>query len=221
MIRIIIADDHTLVRQGIRSLIERHHNIEVISETSDGLETLEKLKMTHPDILIMDISMPHLTGIQVLEHIQNDGLNTRVIILSMYSNELLIRRALKFGAKAYLLKNALKEELIQAILAVYQRSDYTNSLISNLQIDLPNQKQNDISDQLDLLTTREKEILKLIAEGNTNASIARLLHLSIKTIEKHRSNLLNKLKVQDTAALIRLAIKSHLVFIDDVHSNPE
>jgi DNA-binding NarL/FixJ family response regulator len=217
MIRVMIADDHNLVRQGIRALLEKGGGIEVVGETQDGIETLENIIKKRPDVLVMDISMPNLSGIQVLERVKTERIDLNVVILSMYSDDQLIRQAMKLGAKAYLLKNSLKEELISAIQAAHKREIFCNSLVSSILEEPVKLKQSEGFQPLDLLTTREKEVLKLIAEGNTNAATAGILHLSIKTVEKHRSNLLEKLKVQDTASLIRLAIKYHLIFIDESH----
>jgi DNA-binding NarL/FixJ family response regulator len=215
MIRVMIADDHNLVRQGIRALIEKQAAFEVVAETEDGAETIEVLNKKEPDVLIMDISMPRLTGVQVLERMHLEHIKTQVVILSMYSDEQLISQAIKLGAKAYLLKNSLKEELVQAIFAANRQEYYINQVVSNVLLDHLIQKQPEVTNPLELLTSREKEVLKLIAEGYTNTAMAGLMQISIKTVEKHRANLLIKTKAQDTAALIRLAIKYHLVFLDE------
>ncbi len=215
MIRIMIADDHNLVRQGIRALIERECNFEVVGETADGLATLTMVNKKNPDVLILDIAMPLLTGIQVLERMKVERCKTRVLILSMYSDETIIRQTLKLGAKGYLLKNSVKEELAQAIHAVYDNVYYMNSIVSDILMEKKTSEKSENINPLSLLTSRQVEILKLIAEGHTNLAISKLLNISVKTVEKHRSNLLSKLKVPDTASLIKLAIRYHLIFINE------
>ena len=215
MIHIIIADDHNLVRQGIRALIEKDCNFEVIGETADGFETLTMVNKKNPDVLILDIAMPLLTGIQVLERMKIERCKTRVLMLSMYSDEEIILQALKSGAKGYLLKDSLKEELVQAIHVVNDNVYYMNSIVSDILMDSKTYEKSENSNPLHLLTSRQVEILKLIAEGYTNLTISSLLNISVKTVEKHRSDLISKLKVQDTASLIKLAIRYHLIFIDE------
>ena len=215
MIRIIVADDHNLVRQGIRALIEKECNFEVIGETSDGFATLTMVNKKNPDVLILDISMPLFTGIQVLERMKVERCKTRVLILSMYSDETIIQQALKLGAKGYLLKDSLKEELVQAIHAAYDNVYFINSIVSDIFIENRINEESENNNPFRLLTSRQVEILKLIAEGHTNLTISSLLNISVKTVEKHRSNLLSKLKVPDTASLIKIAIRYHLVFINE------
>jgi two-component system response regulator NreC len=214
MIRVMIADDHNLVRQGIRALLEREEDVEVVAEAADGLETLENAFSLRPDVLVLDVGMPRLSGTQTLERLRQVSPNTQVVILSMYSDEALVRQALRGGARAYLLKNSIKEDLILAVRAAALGETYLNPTVSAVLedgfLDRPVS-----ASPLDALTAREREVMKLIAEGETNASIARLLHISVKTVEKHRAKLLAKLAVHDTAALVRLAVQYHLVFLDN------
>jgi DNA-binding NarL/FixJ family response regulator len=214
MIRVLIADDHNLVRQGIRALLERAEDIQVVAEAADGFEALELAFAQRPDVLVLDVSMPRLNGTQTLERLKEVSGQTQVVILSMYSDEALVRQALRSGARGYLLKNSIKEELILAVRAAARGEIYLSPAISGVLEDgFLNRP--DESGPLDALTPREREVMKLIAEGQTNTGIARLLHISIKTVEKHRSNLMAKLGVHDTAALVRLAVQYRLVFIDD------
>jgi DNA-binding NarL/FixJ family response regulator len=216
MIKVIIAEDHNLVRQGILSLLETAPDIEVIGEAEDGEQAVQLVQQLNPDVLLTDIGMPRLNGIQAAEKIRELGLSTRVVILSMHSNKSLIRQSMRGGAKGYVLKSAIKSELMMAVRAAATNATYLSPEISEmLMSDYSNPGGADADDGFDQLTTREREILKLIAEGHTNKSIADLMHLSVKTIEKDRSVLVDKLQVRDLASLIRLAMKHGLIFADD------
>ena len=215
MIRVLIADDHNLVRQGIRSLLENAGTIEVVYEAADGYEAVENIRELHPDIAILDISMPNLDGIQAAEKILALGLNTQIIILSMHSDPTIIRQLLKRGVRGYLKKDSLGEELILAINSAVQRKTYLSPSVSedfmpllllNHQDDLP-------ESPAEILTPREREILQLISEGHTNKSAAYTLGISEKTVEKHRGNLMLKLNVSDLASLICKAIDYKLIFL--------
>jgi DNA-binding NarL/FixJ family response regulator len=214
MIRVLIAEDHHLVRQGIQALLEKTGKVQIVAEASDGMEAVELVKANQPDVIIMDIAMPRMTGIQALEHLKTENCKIPVIILSMYSDPVLIHQALRNGAKGYLLKNALKEELMLAVNAALKGETYLSPAVSNILIEGLISKQEEILSPLDVLTQREKEILKLIAEGHTNRSISNTLQISVKTVEKHRDNILKKMNATDTATLVRLAIQYHLVFFD-------
>ncbi len=214
MIRVLIADDHTLVRQGIRALLEHAGDVSVVAEAGDGLTALALAREHNPDVLVLDIGMPNLSGIQALERIRRDSPKMRVVFLSMHSDEALVRQALRYGARGYLLKNSLKEELILAVRAASRGEIYLSPAISNVLVDGYLLQSEQAASGVDALTTREREVLKLIAEGHTNAEIAAILSISVKTVESHRANLLQKLGVTDTAALVRLAIQHKLVFIN-------
>lgn len=214
MIRVLIADDHTLVRQGIRALLEHAGDVSVVAEADDGLTALALAREHNPDVLVLDIGMPNLSGIQALERIRRDSPKMRVVFLSMHSDEALVRQALRYGARGYLLKNSLKEELILAVRAASRGEIYLSPAISNVLVDGYLLQSEQAASGVDALTTREREVLKLIAEGHTNAEIAAILSISVKTVESHRANLLQKLGVTDTAALVRLAIQHKLVFIN-------
>jgi DNA-binding NarL/FixJ family response regulator len=214
MIRVLIADDHTLVRQGIRALLEHSDDVTVVAEAGDGITALALAREHNPDVLVLDIGMPNLSGIQALERLRRESPQMRVVFLSMHSDEALVRQALRYGARGYLLKNSIKEELILAVRAASRGEIYLSPAISNVLVDGYLLQADEAASGLDALTTREREVLKLIAEGNTNAEIAGILHISVKTVESHRANLLQKLGATDTAALIRLAIQHKLVFIN-------
>jgi DNA-binding NarL/FixJ family response regulator len=216
LIHIVIADDHHLVRQGIRALLDSENDIHVIGEAQDGQEALELVDELKPDVLVLDINMPRLDGIEVVRNIREISVNTQVLILSMYSDESLVKRAFRYGARGYLLKRSVTEELLVAVRKVSCRDIYISPEISqSIDIDWPNlDGLSDESDPLERLTDRERQVFKLIAEGNTNNGIAVELGISIKTVEKHRANLMGKLGVNDMAGLVREAIKHGLIFLE-------
>lgn len=217
MIRVILAEDHNLVRQGIRSLLEKADDIEVVAEAENGQEAINLTGELTPDVLVTDINMPRLNGIQAAEQIRELGLPTRVVILSMHSDETLVRQALRIGVRGYLLKRSVTEELLLAVRAVYRGETFLCPGISEMVMAdfLARQPRSDGISDFDRLSPREREILKLIAEGYTNRAIAEAIHVSIKTVEKHRANLMTKLNIQDLAGLIRIALKHGLIFLDE------
>lgn len=217
MIRVVVADDHHIVRQGICALLEKVPDIEVVGEAQDGREALELVMRVEPDVLVTDISMPHLNGIQVAERLQVTRINTRVIVLSMYSDESLVRQALNKGVLGYLLKRSVAEELLIAIRAASRDETYLSPEVASQVLDdyLAGKSPSGGDTLFEQLSPREREVLKLIAEGNTNREIAELMTISIKTVEKHRANLMAKLNVRDLAGLIRIAIKHGLIFLND------
>lgn len=216
MLRVIIADDHHLVRQGIRALLEQEDEIEVIAEAANGLEVVAQVEELKPDVVVLDISMPQLDGIQATAQISNLDLATQVIVLSMHSKPNIVQQALRQGAKGYLLKDSISAELILAIQAAARNETYLSPSISGqLLEDLWTlQKENDQAEISDLLTPREKQVLQLISEGHTNKEIAEILTISDKTVSKHRTNLMFKLDVHDVPSLMRKAIEQNLIFLD-------
>jgi len=218
MIKVIIADDHHLVRQGIRALIEKADDIAVIGEAQDGQEAVSLVERLAPDVAVLDIGMPRLNGTQATLQIQALAVPTQVVILSMHSDKMLVRQALENGAKGYLLKDSVKEELLLAIQAASRNETYLSPAISkNSVTDFLMAPLAENETGFDQLTTREREVLQLVAEGHTTREIAGLLNVSIKTVEAHRSNLMHKLSTHDIAGLTRLAIKHGLVFIDNIN----
>jgi len=217
MIRVIVADDHHLVRQGIRALLEKADGIEVVGEAADGQEAVELVERLAPDVLVMDIAMPRLSGNQAVGRIRALGVGTQVVILSMYSDETLVRQVLRDGARGYLLKRSVMGELLLAIRAASQGEIYLSPAISGAIVAdfLTPQSDAEPSSPFERLTSREREVLQLIAEGHTSSAIAQILTLSVKTVEKHRANLMSKLNVHHTAGLVRLALKHGLVFLDE------
>jgi DNA-binding NarL/FixJ family response regulator len=217
MIRVILADDHHLVRQGIRSLLEKVNDVEIIAEAENGQQAVDLTRDHIPDVLVIDINMPRLNGIQAAEHIRSLGLATQIVILSMYSDETLVRQALQSGVRGYILKRSVMEELMLAVRAAQRGELFLSPSVSEFILNdlfIGRSGQNDPSGFAHL-SAREREILKLIAEGHTNKSIGETMHLSAKTVEKHRANLMSKLEVDNLASLIRVAIKHGLIFLDE------
>lgn len=216
MIKVAIADDHHLVRQGIRALLEKAPDMMIVGEASDGFEAVELVRQQPPDVMVMDIVMPRMNGTQALERIRAAARQTQVVILSMVSDDTLVRQVMRLGARGYLLKSAVAEELLLAVRAASRRELFISPSLS---VDLPARSTAQGSahppDPFDTLTRREREVLQLIAEGNTNQSMARILDISEKTVEKHRASLLSKLDVHDVIGLVRVAVKHHLISLDD------
>jgi len=213
MIRVLIAEDHLMVRAGIRALLEKAGDIHVLGEASNGQEAVEMTESLKPDVLIMDIMMPRMNGIQAAENIREKRLPTYILLLSMYSDEGFVHQALQCGVKGYVLKSSVSDELIWAVHAVANGKTYLSSPISEIvvesSINLHSALQD--GDPLSVLSPREKEILQLIAEEYTSAEIGKMLFISEKTVEKHRTKLMEKLNVRNLAGLVRLAVKYHLV----------
>ena len=213
MIRVLIAEDHLMVRAGIRVLLEKSGDIHVLGEASNGQEAIEMTELLKPDVLIMDIMMPRMNGIQAAENIRDMKLPTYILLLSMYSDEGIVHQALQCGVKGYVLKSSVSDELIWAVRAVAGGKTYLSSPISEMIVENAINPHSMIqnSDPLSILSPREKEVLQLIAEEYTSAEIGKMLFISEKTVEKHRTKLMEKLNVRNLAGLVRLAVKYHLV----------
>jgi len=217
MIRVLLADDHHLVRQALRALLEKAEGIEVVGEAEDGREAAKLAQRLRPDVAVLDVAMPVLNGIQAAERIRRLQIPTRVVILSMHKDDALVRRALRGGAHGYLLKSAVSEELLLAVRAAVRNEIYLSPGISRTVVEdlLTVGTTAEPADAFDQLTQREREVLQLIAEGRTNSEIAKLLAISVKTVEKHRANLMSKLDVHDVAGLVRIAVKHKLIFLSE------
>ncbi|MYA78660.1 MAG: response regulator transcription factor [Gemmatimonadetes bacterium] len=217
MIKVVIADDHHLFRESIKSLLETTDDIEVVGEASDGQETLKLIQRKRPAVALVDIAMPLLNGIETTYRIQSLDVGTRVVILSMYSDEDMVRQALKNGAKGYLLKRSLVEELLLAIRSasideVYLSPAVARSVLTGY---LQNESGDRTLSPVDRLSSREREVLQLIAEGHTNQAAANILNISAKTVETHRTNLVKKLEARNLPDLVRIALKYRLTFLDE------
>jgi DNA-binding NarL/FixJ family response regulator len=211
-IRVLLADDHTLVRAGIRALLEKLPGFEVAGEASDGREVIVLIKTHQPDVVLMDISMPGLNGLQALARITRDFPQVRVIILSMHPNDEYVMQALKSGASGYLLKRAATAELPAALKSVVGGEMYlSREIASRFLKKFPLQQIARSTSPLEQLTPRQREILQLLAEGQTTKAIASILKINGKTVEYHRSKLMAVLKIFDVPGLVRFAMRTGLV----------
>lgn len=212
-IRVLVADDHTIIRSGLRLLLERHSGFEVVGEAADGRQTLELAESLRPDVVVLDIAMPNLNGIEAAKQIAAKLPKVSVIVLSMHSDESYVLRALKAGARGYLLKDSAESDIINAIRAVSQGKAYFSPEISRMLMDdyVRNLQQRGVDDSYDLLTAREREILQLLAEGKTNKEISAILNLSPHTVETHRGNMLQKLNLHSLPELILYAVRKGVI----------
>ncbi len=208
MLHILIADDHGIVRSGIRMLIDRTEGMRVVAEAEDGVEALEQTLAERPDIAILDVSMPRMTGLQAAREIKAQAPDVSVLLLSMYDDERYFFDALKAGASGYVLKRAADTDLIDAVRAVAAGQPFLSPVTEAALIREALDGREDLRDPL---TPREEEIVKLIAEAHTNKQIAEILKLSEKTVESHRANVLAKLGMRDRVELVRYAIRRGLV----------
>jgi len=211
VMRVLLADDHVLVRAGLRTLLEKIPNVEVVAEASTGREALESVRSKLPNLVLMDVAMADLGGLEALPRITKDFPNVRVIILSGYANEEYVIRALREGAAGYMLKDSATTELELAINSVIQGKAYLSPSISRTVIDDYLQRVSGAVSPLEQLTSRQREILQLIAEGKNAKAIAADLGVSIKTVESHRLQLMDRLNIHDVAGLVRYAIRNGLV----------
>lgn len=212
-VRVLLADDHQVVRQGLRALLQTQAGIEVVGEAGDGLEAVDQAQTLRPDVVVMDIAMPLLNGIEATQQIADKVPGARVVILSMYHTKQYVFRALRAGAAGYVLKQNSSAELLLAIEAVSRGESFLSPSVSREVIDeyLQRAKGDEALSEYDRLSAREREILQLTAEGRGTKEIARLLRVSPRTIETHRANLMNKLNIHHTAGLVRFAVRVGLV----------
>jgi len=212
-IRILLADDHAVMRTGLRLVLERQSDFEVVAEAADGREAVALASKLTPDVAVLDIGMPNLNGIEATRQIGAASPNIAVVILSMHSDEAYVLRALKAGARGYLLKESAESDLITAIRAVHSGKAFFSPAVSRMLVeDYVRQLQDrEIEDSYDLLTTREREILQLIAEGKSNKEIAAALNLSLYTVETHRGNLMEKLNLHTVPELILYAVRKGVI----------
>ncbi len=208
-LRILIADDHGIVRSGIRLLLERQTDLEVVAEAGDGIEAVQQALATRPDLCILDVSMPRMTGLQAAREIRSHVPESRVLILSMHDDEHYLFEALKAGASGYVLKREADQDLVGAVRAVGRGEAFlTNAAERSI---IRQWMADGSKGPVVPLTGREEEVVKLIAEAHTNAQIAEILHVSEKTVESHRGNVLRKLGMRDRVELVRYAIRRGLV----------
>jgi two-component system response regulator NreC len=213
-IRILVVDDHTLMRQGIRALLEDESDITVVGEAENGRIALQLVEELHPDVVLMDIAMPLLNGLDATYQIKRDHPEVTVLVLTMYDHEEYIRPVLTAGASGYVLKYAAANELVEAIRVVYQGEAVLSPGVTRLVLeDYLRQGKVQSETELDQLTPREREVLQLIAEGYTNKEISDILSLSIKTVKSHRTNLMQKLDLHNQGDIIKYAIQKKIIEI--------
>lgn len=208
-IRVVIADDHTIVREGLRALLSAEEDMQVVGEASDGADALQEVLRTKPDVVVMDLGMPRLNGVEATQQIRNHQPDTQVVVLSMHSGEEFVRPAIRAGAAGYLVKGSGLSDLVAAIRAVRRGEAFFSPSVAKLVLDRSALLAE--SPRPDELTNREREVLQLIAEGNSSADVARILTLSVKTVESHRSHIMDKLGVRNVAGLVRHAVRLGLV----------
>jgi two-component system response regulator NreC len=214
-VTILIADDHRLFRDGLRNLLERQKGIRVVAETTDGVETVSAAAELKPDIVLMDISMPELNGIEAARRIVSGGAATRIIMLSMHSDKRFIMESLKAGAMAYLLKDCAFEEVLLAVKAVREGTIYLSSRINESVIkDYIAIAKRVPGSAFSILSAREREVLQLLAEGKSTKETAATLHVSVKTVETHRKQIMDKLDIHSVAELTKYAIREGLTTLD-------
>ncbi len=212
-LRILLADDHTIMRNGLRLLLERQPDFSVVGEASNGREAVDLADLKAPDIVIMDVAMPMMNGIEATARITAASPKIAVVILSMHSDESYVLRALKAGARGYLLKDSAEGDLIGAVRAVAANKAFFSPAVSKVLAEdyLRQMRQRGVEDSYDLLTARERELLQLVAEGRSTKDIAALLSLSPYTIETHRGNLMSKLNVHSVPELILYAVRKRII----------
>jgi DNA-binding NarL/FixJ family response regulator len=211
--KVLIADDHGVVRKGLRLLLEQYPELEVIGEAANGREAVTMAATLSPQIVVMDVAMPILNGIEAAEQILKVNSKTGIIILTMHADESYLLRALNVGVKGYLLKESAEDDLLLAIRAVANGKPFFSRAINETLLEdyMRVLKQQGLSDTFHLLTAREKEVLQLLAEGKTNKEVAVLLDVSPYTVESHRTNLMQKLNVHNTAEIVLYAVRKRLV----------
>jgi DNA-binding NarL/FixJ family response regulator len=213
VVRILLADDHTVMRAGLRLLLERHENFEVIGEAADGREAVEIAAEQKPAVVVMDVAMPHLNGVEAARQILTRNPDIAIVMLSMHSDESYVLRSLKAGARAYLLKDSAEADLIAAIQAITEgRSFFSPGVRALLKEDYIYRLQKfGADDTYELLTAREREVLQLVAEGRSNKEVASLLGLSLYTVETHRTHILQKLNLHSVPELILYAVRKGII----------
>jgi two-component system response regulator NreC len=207
-IKILLVDDHTLVRQGLKLILSAHSDLEVIGEAANGREAVELSQKLKPDVVLMDVAMPELNGIEATKRMVEANSRVRVLVLSMHKEPVYVREILRAGARGYILKDAIDTELLSAVRSVARGDGYVSPAVSGAL--LGDYRQN-VTSPLDLLSGRERQVLQLIAEGKTNKEIATHLNLSVYTIDSHRGKVMEKLNLHSTGELVRFAMKQGLI----------
>lgn len=211
-IKVLLVDDHTILRQGIHALLSREPDIDVVGEASDGLEALDQVSRLQPHVVIMDLVMPRMNGLEATRQIRERYPDVRILILSMYDDDEYVREIIQAGASGYVLKRVATEDLVKAIHEVHRGLSFLYPPIAAKLIDYVRSVQG--GDDVESLTPREREVLKLIAEGTTNQGIANILGVSRKTVESHRANIMRKLEAHDVTDLVKYAIRKRLITLE-------
>ena len=212
-VRILLADDHGIVRQGLRSVLSRDPSFEIVGEAADGREAVSLAETLRPQVVIMDIAMPELSGIEATAQIAKAIPDAQIIILSMHSDETYLLRALHAGAKGYLLKDSAEVDLVRAVHSVSRNRPFFSPEIAQVLLEdyMRSLQTRGLSDSYGLLTDREKEVLQLLAEGRSNKEVATLLNLALSTIETHRASLMQKLNLHNTAEIVLYAVRKGII----------
>jgi two-component system, NarL family, response regulator NreC len=206
--RILLVDDHTVVRHGFRMILDAQSDMEVVGEASNGREAVSEAGRLTPDVVVMDVTMPELNGIEATRRIGDSVPRARVLALSMHKDSVYVREILRAGARGYLLKDAPQDDLVSAVRALARGEGFISSAVSDAVL---SDYRKHVTDPIDLLTSREREVLQLIAEGKTNKEIATTLTLSVYTVEAHRGRILEKLNLHSSGELVRFAVRSGLI----------
>ena len=212
-IRVFLVDDHTVVRQGLRRILESDEEIEIVGEAGDGRAAVELAQRVQPHVVVMDVALPELNGIEATRQIMKRNENARVLILTMHSDDVCVRQSLKAGARGYLLKDSEDLDLLKAVKAIGRGGSFFSPAVSKVVLSgyLGDKVDGDAEDSVARLTDREREVLQLIAEGKTNKEIATLLSVSINTVETHRKHIMEKLDLHNTADIVRFAVRKKIV----------
>ncbi len=208
MIRVLLADDHAMVRKGFRMILEAQPDMEIAGEAGNGREAVELAEKLHPDVVVMDVAMPELNGIEATRRLAASSPHTRILALSMHKDSVYVREILRAGARGYLLKDSIDTDLISAVRAVAKGDGYISPGVSDAVL---SDYRRHVTDPIDLLTSREREVLQMIAESKTNKEIAVALNLSVYTVEAHRGKIMEKLNLHSTGELVRFAVRHGLV----------
>jgi DNA-binding NarL/FixJ family response regulator len=207
-IRILLADDHAVVRQGFRMILSAHPDLEIVGEAGNGREAVELAATLRPDVVVMDVAMPELNGIEATRRLTADNPHTRVVALSMHKDSVYVREILRAGARGYLLKDSVADDLVAAVRAVASGEGYLSPGVSNAVLD---DYRKHVTNPIDLLSSREREVLQMLAEGKTNKEIAVVLNLSVYTVDAHRGRIMEKLNVHSINELVRFAVRNGLI----------
>lgn len=207
-IRILLADDHAVVRQGFKMILGAQSDMEIVAEAGNGREAVESAEKLRPDVVVMDVAMPELNGIEATRRITDASPHTRVLALSMHKDSVYVREILRAGARGYLLKDSPAGDLVAAVRAVASGEGYLSPAVSNAVLD---DYRRHVTNPIDLLTSREREVLQMLAEGKTNKEIAGVLNLSVYTVDAHRGRIMEKLNLHSINELVRFAVRNGLI----------